>query len=88
MMLVGAQAVKAGFRGEQELIERRVVVLADLVGIGDVEPQRIDVSRFVALVEIRRQAPIGHQMEHADFHGGASPAKYISYWGMLRGGRS
>jgi hypothetical protein len=88
MMLVGAQAVKAGFGGEQELIERRVVILADLVGIGDVEPQRIDVSRFVTLVEIRRQAPIGHQMEHADFHGDASPAKYISYRGMLRGGRS
>ena len=71
-MLIGAQAVKAGLGRIQQFVERGVVVLADLLGVGDVEPQRIDESRVVALDEIGRQIPIRHQMEHADFHGGAS----------------
>ncbi len=86
MMLVGAQPVKAGFCGEQQLVERRIVVLADFLGIGDVEPQRIDVGRFVTLVEIRRQAAIGHQMKHANFHGGASRPNTLLR-SMLRGGQ-
>ena len=79
MVLIGAQAVEAGLRGEQQFVERRVVILADFVGIGDVEPQRIDVGRFVALIEIRRQPPIGHQVEHADFHGARLPANCMRH---------
>ena len=72
VMLIGAHAVHAGLGGIEHLVEGRVVVLADLVGVGDVEPHRIDIGRVVTLLEIRRQIPIRHQMEHADFHGGAS----------------
>ena len=72
VMLVGADAVKAGFRRVQQLVERCVVVLADLLGVGDVEPRRIDESRVVARDEIGGQIPIRHQVEHAHFHGGTS----------------
>ena len=69
VMLVGAQPVDAEPRGVDELVQRPVVILGDFLRIGDVEPDRIDISGFVALAEIRRQVAIGHQMEHADFHG-------------------
>jgi len=71
-MLVGAHAVEAGPGGVEQFVECRVVVLADFFGVGDVEPDRIDKGRVVTLVEVRRQIPIRHQVEHADFHGGVS----------------
>ena len=67
-MLIGADAVETGVGRIEHLVERGVVVLADLLGVGDIEPQRIDISGLIALFEIRRQIPIRHQMEHADFH--------------------
>ena len=54
VMLIGAQPVQAGLRRMQHLVERGVVVLADLVGIGDVEPDGIDMGRVVAPLEIGR----------------------------------
>ncbi len=78
MMLIGAQPVHADLGGIDHLVEGRVVVRADLVGIGDVEPYRIDVGRVIALVEIRREVAIGHQVEHADFHGRSSVSRGIS----------
>ena len=74
MVLVGAHAVEAGLGGMQQFVERQIVVLADFSGVGDVEPNRVDEGGVVALLEIRRQFPIRHQVEHADFHGGASPS--------------
>src|SRR5262245_56308044 len=68
-MLIGAQSVQAGLRRKQHLVECRVVVLADLVGIGDVKPDGIDIGRVVALLVVARQIAIRHQMEHADLHG-------------------
>src|SRR5262249_873665 len=56
------------------LVERRVVVLADLVGIGHVEPHGIDVGRVVSPLEIGWQIPVWHQVEHADLHGSTSSA--------------
>ncbi len=73
-MLVGADAVEAGLGRIEHLIERGVVVLADFLGVGDVEPQRIDVGGLIALFEIRRQIPIRHQVEHANFHEFSSSA--------------
>ena len=79
VMLVGAQPVQAGLRGMEHLVQRRVVVLADLVGIGDVEPDGIDIGRVVPLLEIGRQVPIGHQVEHADFHGSTSSSAMFGW---------
>jgi hypothetical protein len=70
--------MQAGLCGKQHLVQRCVVILADLVGIGDIEPDRIDIGRVVALVEIRRQVPIGHQVEHADLHG--STPSSVDVW--------
>ena len=75
VVLVGAHPVHARARRVDELVERPVVILAHLLRIGDVEPDRIDVSGLVMLVEIRRQIAIRHQVEHADFHGG--PFKFL-----------
>ena len=61
-------------RGMKQFIERRIVVLPDLLGVGDVEPQRIDERRAIALPEIGRQIAMRHQVEHADFHGAFSSA--------------
>src|SRR3984893_3560011 len=69
MVLIGAQSVHPGARGMDEFIQCPVVVLAHLVRVGDIEPDRIDIGGLVALAEIARQVAIGHQMEHADFHG-------------------
>jgi hypothetical protein len=68
VVLVGAQPVQAGLGRKQHLVERRVVELADPVGIGDIEPDRIDISRIVPPLEIGRQVSIRHQVEHAEFH--------------------
>ncbi len=79
MMLVRADAVKARLGGEQQFVEREIVVLANLFGIGNVKPDWIDERGVITLLEIRRQVPIRHQVEHADFHGRASrfcPACY------------
>ena len=76
VVLVGAHAVHARARGMNEFIQRPVVVLAHLLRIGDVEPDRIDVGGLVLLVEIRRQVAIRHQMEHADFHGGSLRSRF------------
>jgi hypothetical protein len=64
--------VHADLGGEQQFVERRVVVLADLLRIGDVEPQGIDERRLVVPVEILRQIAIRHEVEHADLHGVSS----------------
>src|SRR5262249_16986134 len=71
-MLVGAEPVQAGLGGKEHLVERRVVVLADLVGIGHVKPYGIDIGRVVSPLEIGWQVPGGHQVEHADLHGSTS----------------
>jgi hypothetical protein len=60
-------------RRVDHLIERPVVVLVDLVGISDIEPDGIEVGGFVTLVEIRREVAMRHQVEHADLHGITSP---------------
>ena len=36
--------MQARFRGEQHLVKGRVVIGTDLLGIGDVEPDRINVG--------------------------------------------
>ena len=69
VMLIGAQPVHAGLGRIQHLVERGVVKLPDLVAVGDVEPDRLDVGRVVALLVVGRQFPIRHQVKHADFHG-------------------
>ncbi len=69
MVLIGAQSVHPGARCMDEFIQCPVVVLAHLVRVCDIEPDRIDIGGLVALAEITRQVAIGHQMEHADFHG-------------------
>ncbi len=76
VVLVGAHPVHAGARRMDELVERPVVILADLLRIGDIEPDRIDIGGLVMLVEIRRQIAIRHQMEHADFHGGSLRSRF------------
>jgi len=40
------------------LVEGPVEILANLVGIGDIKPDRIDVGRFVSAIEIRRQVAV------------------------------
>jgi hypothetical protein len=68
VVLVRAQAVHAGLGGVDHLVEGPVIVAADLLGVGNVEPDRIEIGRFVAPVEIRRQIAVRHQMKHANFH--------------------
>jgi hypothetical protein len=68
MMLVDADAVDAAARGVDQLIKSPVVVLADLGRIGEFCVWRVDPHRMVALLEIRRQVAIRHQMEHRNFH--------------------
>jgi len=74
--------MQAGLGGKQHLVQRGIVILADLVGIGDIEPDRVDIGRAVASIEIRRQVPVGHQVEHADLHGSTSPSSMLRL--MLR----
>ena len=57
VMLVGAHAVKAGLRRVQQFVEGGVVVLADLLGVGDVEPRRIDEGRSRSARRNRRANP-------------------------------
>jgi hypothetical protein len=84
VMLIGAQPVQAGLRRMKHLVQRGVVVLADLVGIGDVEPDRIDMGRVVPPLEIAGQVAIGHQMEHADLHGITSSSGSVGQDATLR----
>ena len=84
VVLVGAHPVHAGARRVDEFVERPVVILAHLLRIGDVEPDRIDVGGLVMLVEIRRQIAIRHQVEHADFHGGSLQSQLAERWFALR----
>ena len=74
VMLVGAEPMQTGLGGVEHLVQRRIVILADLVGIGHVEPHGIDIGRVVSPLEIGWQIPVWHQVEHADFHGSTSSA--------------
>src|SRR3989442_8358454 len=65
---VGADAVEAGARGEQQLVEGPVVVLPHARGVGQLPPRRRDPDRFVALLEVVRQLAVRHQVERADLH--------------------
>src|SRR3989442_4825664 len=55
---VGADAVEAGARGEQQLVEGPVVVLPHARGVGQLPPRRRDPDRFVALLEVVRQLAV------------------------------
>ena len=52
----------------QELVERPVVVLAHAAGVGQLPPWRRHPDGLVALLEVRRQLPVRHQVERADLH--------------------
>src|SRR2546430_3676963 len=54
--------------GEQQLVERPVVVLPHARGVGQLPPRRRDPDRFVALLEVVRQLAVRHQVERADLH--------------------
>src|SRR5206468_2138193 len=69
VMLVGADAIESALRRVQELVQRPVVVLADPAGVGKLPPGRCDPDGFVALLEVRGELPVGHQVEGADLHG-------------------
>src|SRR5205085_7814446 len=51
-------------------IERPVVVLARTFGSRQLPERRIDPDGVVALLEIRGQVAVRHQVEHRDFHSG------------------
>src|SRR5262249_26028086 len=72
MVLVGADAVEAGARGVQQLVERPVVVLPDASRVRELRPRRRHPHARVALLEVRRQLAMRHQVERADLHVKAS----------------
>ena len=70
VVLVYADTVEAEVGCVHQLVERPVVVVADPLRCCQLVERRVDPDRVIALLEVVRQLPVGHQVEHRDFHRG------------------
>ena len=68
VVLIDTQPVQSGLGGVRKLVQRPVVVLPDLLCIGQFRPGRVYPDRVVPLLEIRWKVAVRHQVKHRDFH--------------------